>query len=90
LRNQKPGEIATHLSGARNDKQEGPRNGKEEGTHNDNAGRQCVTNYIMGTPICKMLCFAVYYIPSSFSLGCYKLLRILPDSYQVLGDPGSN
>ena len=27
---------------------------------------------------------------SSLSLGYYKLLRILSDSYQVLDDPGSN
>jgi hypothetical protein len=27
---------------------------------------------------------------SSLSLGYYKLLRILLDSYQVLDDPGSN
>jgi len=43
-----------------------------------------------GTPICTLLCFAVYYSLTSFSLGYYKLLRLLSDSYQVLGDRGSN
>ncbi len=32
----------------------------------------------------------LYSIFASFSLGCYQLLRILPDSYQVLGDRDFN
>jgi cytochrome b subunit of formate dehydrogenase len=36
-------------------------------------------------------CFVlVYDVFNSLSLGYYKLLRILLDSYQVLDDPGSN
>lgn len=74
----------------RNDKKEGPRNDKKKRTRHDDASRHCAPNHMKEDTYLHTALFRCILSLTSFSLGYYKLLRLLSDSYQVLGDRGSN